>query len=339
MKAAVFKGPGRGLAIEERPDPVAQPGEVLVRVKRAGICGSDLLMTSGEGAQLASDSIVGHEFCGEVVAVGAGVDHIRAGDRVAPLPFIGCGHCPACHAGTPHRCPAARIDVVAGFCEYSRVGANDCVALPPAVSDEEGALIEPLAVGLQAVRKAAMKVGAGVLVLGAGPIGQSAAFWARRLGASRVVVAASSARRSAIATALGATHFVALQGAADPRKEIQDALGGLPDVVFEAVGLPGVIDQAIGHVKPTGTVVSLGLCGGSDSFMPAVALWKEVRLLFSMCYDRADFQYTVDVIASGDHRPSAMITDTIRLDALPQRFERLREANADCKVMVDPLAR
>jgi len=332
----VFKGPGQGLVIEERPDPAADVGEVVIRVHRAGICGSDLHMTSGAGPQLASNSIIGHEFCGEVVAVGAGVAHVRPGDRVTPLPFIGCGHCIACHAGTPHRCPAARIDVVAGFCEYSRVGANDCVVLPPTVSDEEGALVEPLAVGLQAVRKAALTVGAGVLVIGAGPIGLATAFWARRLGASTVVVAANSARKGAIATAMGASHFVALQDAADPRRAMHDALGGLADVVFEAVGLPGTIDQAIGHVKPTGTVVVLGLCNGPDSFTPAVAVWKEVRLLFSMCYERTDFQYTVDVIANGDHRPRAMITDTIRLGALPQRFERLRNTSSDCKVMVDP---
>jgi threonine dehydrogenase-like Zn-dependent dehydrogenase len=335
MKAAVFKGPGRGLVIEERPDPAAEAGEVVIRVRRAGICASDLHMTSGDGPQLATNSIIGHEFCGDVVAVGPGVTHMRPGDRVAPLPFIGCGHCAACYAGTPHRCPAARIDVVAGFAEYSRVGATDCVVLPPAVSDEDGALVEPLAVGLQAVRKAGMGVGSGVLVIGAGPIGLATAFWARRLGARTVVVAANSARRAAIATAVGVTRFVALRDAADPRRDIQDALGGPPDVVFEAAGVAGTIDQAIGHVKPAGTVVVLGLCSGLDSLTPGIAVWKEARLLFSMCYDRTDFQYTVDVLA-GDHRPRAMITDTIGLDALPQRFERLRTATADCKVMVDP---
>lgn len=336
MKAAVFKGPGQGLAIEERPDPTPEAGEVVIRVQRAGICASDLHMTSGEGPQLATNSIIGHEFCGEVVAVGAGVRNLRLGDRIAPMPFIGCGSCPACHAGRPHRCPQARIDVVAGFCEYSRVGANDCAVLPPAVSDEEGALIEPLAVGLQAVRKAAMEVGAGVLVIGAGPIGQATAFWAQCLGAGTVVVLANSL--PAGRPRQGAGRHPLRRGAGGSRSPTGDldVLGGPPDVVFEAVGLPGVIERAVDFVKPTGTIVSLGVCSGTDSFTPAAALWKEVRILFSMCYERRDFQYTVDVIAHGDHRPRAMITDTIRLDVLPQRFESLRNAGSDCKVMVAP---
>lgn len=338
MKAAVFKGAGQGLAlaIEHRPDPVPQAGEVLIRVRRAGICGSDLHLTSGHGPQLPVGSIIGHEFCGEVVAIGAGVDGIRLGDRVAPMPFVGCGACQACFAGRPHQCPAARFDVVHGFSEFSRVGARDCVVLPAGLSDEEGALIEPLAVGLQGVRKAALSIGARVLVTGAGPIGLAAAFWARRLGAGKVAVMAASARRRDLALAIGATHFIAQKDVADPGAAIRDALDGAPDVVFEAVGLPGAIAQAIDYVRPLGTVVSLGFCGEPDSFVPVAALTKELRLLFSMCYDRQDFRYTADVMAAGDRRPKAMITSTIDLDALPERFERLRGATPDCKVMVAP---
>lgn len=338
MKAAVFKGAGNGpaLVIENRPDPVPEAGEVLIKVSRAGICGSDLHLTSGHGLQLPLDSIIGHEFCGEVVAVGTGVDSLKLGDRVAPMPYVGCGKCPACFAGRPHHCPQARFDIVHGFSEYSRVGARDCVVLPAGLSDEEGALIEPLAVGLQGVRKATLPIGARVLITGAGPIGLATAFWAQRLGASRVAVMAASSRRRDIALAVGATHFIAQKEVADPGAAIQEALGGAPDVVFEAVGLPGAIAQAIDYVKPLGTVVSLGFLGEPDSFVPVAALTKELRLLFSMCYDKQDFQYTADVMAGGDHRPRAMITGTINLDALPEKFETLRGASADCKVMVTP---
>lgn len=338
MRAAVFKGPGSNpvLAIESRPDPVPGAGEVLIKVGRAGICGSDLHMTSGEGPQMAVGSIIGHELAGEVIALGTEVEHIRLGDRVAPLPFVGCGHCAACLAGRPHHCPAARFDVVHGFSEYSRVGVRDCVILPTGLTDEDGALIEPLACGLQAVRKAGLVPGARVLVTGAGPIGLAAAFWAQRLGAGRVAVMAASARRGRIATAMGASHFIARKDVTDPVAALRDALGGAPEVVFEAVGLPGAIAEAIDYVKPQGTVVSLGLCSVPDTFVPVVALMKELRLLFSMCYDRQDFQYTAEVMAAGDHRPRAMITDTIGLDALPARLEKLRGASIDCKVMVAP---
>ncbi len=338
MRAAIFKGAGSGpaLVIENRPDPVPEADEVLIKVSRAGICGSDLHMTSEEGPQIGIDSIIGHEFAGEVIALGTGVEQIKLGDRVAPMAYVGCGHCAACLAGQPHHCPLGRFGVVHGFSEYSRVGVRDCVVLPTGVSDEEGALIEPLAVGLQGVRKAALPIGARVLVTGAGPIGLATAFWAQRLGASRVAVMAASARRSGIAKAMGATHFIARKEVADPAAAVQKALGGAPDVVFEAVGLPGAVAQAIDTVKSLGTVVSLGFCSVPDTFVPVIALVKEVRLLFSMCYDKQDFQYTAEVMAAGDHRPRAMITDTVSLDALPGKFESLRGASPDCKVMVAP---
>ena len=248
MKAAVFKAPGQPLVIEERPEPEPETGEVLIRVRRTGICGSDLHMTSGHGQQLALDSVIGHEFCGEVVALGPGVQRLQLGDRVAPLPYIGCGECLACRVGRPIGCPHLK-PVVAGFCEYSRVGERDCVLLPPEVTDAAGALIEPLATGLQGVRKARLEVGARVLVTGAGAIGLAAAFWAGRLGAGKVAVMASSTRRQPIAAAMGASGFIAQGDEPDVSAAIQDVLGGAPDVVFEAVGLPGAIAQAIDYVK------------------------------------------------------------------------------------------
>lgn len=338
MKAAVFRGPGLGLAIEERPDPTPEEGEVVIRVCRVGVCGSDLHATAGPNPQALPGSILGHEFCGEVVSLGAGVSRLAIGDRIAPMPFVGCGACPACFAGRPHHCPRVRFDVLTGFAQYSRAGQQDCVLLPASLSDEEGALIEPMAVGLQAVRKASLPIGARVLVTGAGPIGLATTFWARRLGAGLIVVMARSARRRETALALGADHFIAQQDVADPQAALRETLGGLPDVVFEAVGTPGAIGEAIHFANGDGTVVSLGYCTEPATLLPTEALWKEVRVLFSMCYDRQDFQYAADVMASGDERPRAMITGTVSLDRLPQRFEQLHGASTDCKVLVDPWA-
>lgn len=339
MRAAVFQGVGKPLAIEERPDPTPGPGEVLIKVGRAGICGSDLHMTAEPGSLIAPGTIIGHELAGEVVALGQGVTNVRIGDRIAPLPFVGCGRCAACDDGRPHHCAQARIDVVTGFSQYSRVGANDCIVLPPGLSDEDGALIEPLAVGLQGVRKAQMQVGCRALVLGAGPIGLACAFWARRLGASRVAVMASSRRRERFAHALGATHFIAQGAVSDPAAAVTDALGGPPDVVFEAVGLQGAIGKAMEYVAPRGIVIGLGFTTEPDTYSCTVALMKEVRLWFSMVYEKRDFQYTAEVMAAGERAPHAMITDTVSLEAMPAKFESLRGATADCKVMVAPWGR
>lgn len=337
MKAAVSKGQRLGLRIDEVPDPVPEAEEVVVRVDRVGICGSDLHAAYAEGDAAPEGAILGHEFCGEVVAVGAAVDWLRPGDRVAPMPFRGCGRCVHCLSGRPHHCPEGRMDVLSGFAQYSRAGARECVRLPPEVGDDDGALIEPLAVGLQAVRKAQLPIGARVLVTGAGPIGALTAYWARRLGAGPIAVMARSARREPIARALGATHFIAQQDVANPQEAVCDALGGAPDVVFEAVGVPGAIAAALGFVKPLGTVVSLGFCSGQDSFVPVVPLMKEVRLLFSVCYERADYQYIVDLLAAGERGPRAIVTDRVGLDAMPAKFAALHDGTApDCKVLVHP---
>lgn len=340
MRAAVSKGQGLGLRIDEVPDPAPEADEVVLRVDRVGICGSDLHMAYAATSSAAPEgAILGHEFCGEIVAVGAEVEGLRVGDRVAPMPFRGCGNCMPCRVGQPHHCPEGRIDVISGFAQYSRAGARECVLLQPGVSDDDGALIEPSAVGLQGVRKARMPIGARVLVTGAGPIGVLTAYWARRLGAGPIAVMARSARREPIARALGATHFIAQQEVTNAQEAVCDALGGAPDVVFEAVGVPGAIADAIGFVKPLGTVVSLGFCMEPDTFVPVTALVKELRLLFSMCYERADFQYIAGLLASGETGSRAVVTDRIGLEALPAKFAALHDGTApDCKVMVSPWA-
>lgn len=336
MKAAVFQGVGKPLAVEERPEPVPGPGEAVIKVGRAGICGSDLHMTAEAGSLVTPGTIIGHELAGEVVALGKGVTTLRVGDRVAPMPFVGCGHCAACEDGRPHHCAQARIDVVTGFSQYSRVGAKDCIVLPPELTDEDGALIEPLAVGLQGVRKAQMPIGCRALVLGAGPIGLASAFWARRLGASRVAVMAHSRRRERFARDFGATHFIAQSEVSDPGAAINDALGGSPEVVFEAVGVAGSVGKAMEYVAQRGTIIALGFTSEPESYSCTVAIMKEVRLWFSMVYEKRDFQYTAEVMAAGERAPRAMITDTVSLEAMPAKFESLRGHSADCKVMVAP---
>ena len=336
MRAAVFKRALGRLVVEQHPDPSPEAGELLIRIARAGICGSEIHATSHPARPVGGDTILGHEICGEVIALGKSVERFRVGDRIVPMPYVGCGRCSACLAGKPHLCPGARLGIVAGYCEYTRVGQNECIRVPAEVSDEEAALIEPLAVGLQGVRKAELAVGNRVLVTGAGPIGLAAAFWARRLGASRVVVMANSARRKQFALGMGATHFIAQQEVADATEAVRDVLGGAPDVVIEAAGVPGAIAEAIAHVKPASTVISLGLCWGGDHFCPSAALMKEVRLQFSLCYARSDFEYCATVMAEGDHRPRIMITATVDFDALPAKFESLRGPSADCMVMIAP---
>lgn len=335
MQAAVFKGVGLPLAIETRPDPVPEPDEVVLRVGRCGICGTDLAMTDGSGQTYELNSVIGHEFAGEVVATGTKVTRLKVGDRITALPYAGCGQCATCLAGRPNFCVQFR-GVAGGFGQYLATPERVAVKLPSTLTLADGALIEPLAVSLHGVALAQMTPGARVLVIGAGPIGLGAVHWARRLGAGPIAVTARTRRAESLAMQMGANVFVMPESAQDWVPAASAALGGLPDVVIEAVGKKDLIAQAVSCVRPSGTVLVLGFCSVPDSFIPAIAVWKEVTMRFSMTYSVAEFEHVARVLDSGDVESRAMVTDTVPLAALPASFESLRQRAHQCKVMVSP---
>jgi (R,R)-butanediol dehydrogenase/meso-butanediol dehydrogenase/diacetyl reductase len=333
VKAAIFAALGKPLVIESVPDPTPAAGQVVVRVSRCGICGSDLHLTEDPFFGLPPGAILGHEYAGEVVGVGRDVQRVRVGDRVSVMPIHGCWRCASCVAGEPAWCTQMRIDG-GGYGEYSLANEAQCLSLPVSVTLEDGALVEPLAVGLHGVTVAQLTPGARVLVIGAGPIGLATAFWARRLGAGRVAVTASSNRRESLAYALGATAFI--DPADSSQQAVNRALGAAPDVVFECVGKPGLLARSIEYARPRGTVVILGLCTAIDSLMPFAVVSKEVRLQPAAFYSMRDFEIAADALAANNAVPRAMVTDTVSLDDMPAAFEALRQRNHQCKVMVRP---
>ena len=335
MKAAVFNGVGRPLAIETMPDPIPGANEVVVKIGRCGICGTDLHMTDGHGMTYPEGSIPGHEFAGEIVAKGSAVQGLKIGDLVAAQPITGCGQCAACLVGEPKHCPQM-LGIGSAFAEFTRAGWRECIKLPAGLSLSDGALIEPLAVGLHGVAMAQLRPGATVLVVGAGPIGLSAAFWARRLGASRVAVMARTRRHEEHARQMGATHFVT--ATEDTPGDVARALGGAPEVVLECVGLPGMIDLSMRSVARKGTVVALGFCSVTDHIGPADFLFKELKLVYANTYSTREFQIVADALDAGAVEPRSMVTQTVSFDALPETFESLRTGSTQCKVMLDPWA-
>lgn len=333
MKAAVFRAVGQPLSIETVPDPTPGPTEIVLKVARCGICATDLSMSSGQGQQWPLGTVLGHEMSGEVVAVGSAVTRFKIGDRVAPMSFVPCGACADCLKGEPMWC-AGWLGGSGGFAEYAKGGHLASVKVPENVSIVDAALIEPVAVGLHGVRLAEMKPSARVLVIGAGPIALGAIFWARRLGAGPIAVTASSTRRATLAMKMGATTFLAPEDS-DLASRAAGALGGPPEVVFEAVGKPGIMGLALNCVAQRGTIVSLGFCTIPDEGMvPAVGLFKEARIQFSMVYDVRDYALTADAIG-GSPLP-AMITDTVGFNQLPAAFEAMRKPGGQAKVMLDP---
>lgn len=334
MRAAVFEGVGRPLAIERVADPVPGPGQAVIKVCRCGICGSDIAMSSGIGDTFAPGRIPGHEYSGEVVALGKGVERLRVGDLVTSLPTIGCGRCAACLADDPMRCSGARTSTSHGFAEYLVVGERSAVNLPPMVSFADAALTEPLCCGLRCVHLSRIQPAARVLVIGAGPIGLATAYWARRLGAGPLAVTARTRRAEDLAMAMGASRFVLAND--DLPHQAAEALGGPPDIVFEASGAPGMIARSVDCVKFGGTVGIVGYCSVPDSFVPSLAVLKEVSFYFSFVYTRGDFEHSLEVMNGGDLAASAMITSTVSLDQLPAAFEALRTPTDQSKVMLDP---
>jgi (R,R)-butanediol dehydrogenase/meso-butanediol dehydrogenase/diacetyl reductase len=334
MRTAIFTGAGLPLAIEDRPIPNPAALQAVIRVHRCGICRSDLNMTSGGPLDVPCGTAMGHEYAGEVVDIGAGVTGIRVGDRVTALPLTSCGQCPACIADSPLHCDGFR-SMPGGYGEYALIDARHAMRLPDSLDFADGALVEPLASAHRGMRRLPrLSADVRVAVLGAGAIGGSAAFWARRLGAGPVAMIARSRRNEALAAALGADAFVV--SGDDLSEQLARALGGPPDVVIEAVGSPGAIQQAIDLVRIGGTILSLGGCMKADSIMPATAMYKEIALLFSVAYGVRDFAQSLETLGSGAVEPRALVGETISLSALPARFEAMRQGAHPAKVMVDP---
>jgi (R,R)-butanediol dehydrogenase/meso-butanediol dehydrogenase/diacetyl reductase len=334
MRAIVMQGLHRPLALETLPDPTPEAGEVVVKVGRCGICGSDLHMTEDASYGMGAGSVLGHEFAGEVVALGKGVEGLAMGDLVAVSPLKSCGHCPACVAGEVAWCEHFGLQG-GGYAEYALTRPNQCVKLPKSASLADGAIIEPLAVALHGVNLSGMKAGDKVLILGGGPIGLAAAFWARRRGAGAVVVQDVATYQADRALAMGATCFIA--DPQDPVGAAERALGGKADIVIECVGRPGLIAQAVQQARPRGTILLLGLCTQPDTFNSFAMLSKELRLVTSAFFYRQEYEAALDALCSGAPEPRHLVSDTIGLAATPDRFEALRQRTHDCKVLINPM--
>jgi (R,R)-butanediol dehydrogenase/meso-butanediol dehydrogenase/diacetyl reductase len=332
MRAAVFEGAGRPLRIQELAVPEPAEDEVLLKIAACGICGSDLHMTEHPATFGVNEGFVlGHEFSGEIIRCGRAVTGLRQGDRVAVAPMRGCGRCDNCRQGEPAWCADMRL-IGGGYAEFATVAARQCRALPDDLPTAEGALAEPVAVGLHAVMRSGLKPGNNVLVLGAGPIGLLVAFWARRFGARQVIVADVNRYQEERAAAVGATAFA--QSGPDLAGEIRKQTGAPPDIVFECVGKRGLVDFACRLVRAHGTVVGVGLCVGGDEWDPFAALSKEIQLVFAAFFSMPEFETALEALGPSRFRPQALVTSRIAFGQAPETFEALRRRTTQCKVLI-----
>jgi (R,R)-butanediol dehydrogenase/meso-butanediol dehydrogenase/diacetyl reductase len=340
VKAAVFKEVGQPLSVESVDDPVPREDGLVMKVGYCGICGTDLHATREGLSTACCGQILGHEFVGEVVDVGPKADgDWEVGDNVCAIPFLACGHCAACATGRFFECQdklLSGVDAPGGFAEYVNIGSRETLRLPPDLDLQRAALIEPLAVGIHAVRVSELKAGNRVMVIGAGPIGLTVALWARFFGAREVVVSEMADTRAELARKMGATQVIQPDPAADAEAllaQFCDVAGGPPDVIYECVGAPGLLQQCIEMAPQRGKIIPVGVCEQPDAIMPFFGLIKELQIQFAIAYTRDDFETCMSMLGEGRIDISPMITDVIELDELPAAFEDLRTPSHQCKVL------
>lgn len=332
MKAAIYPGQGKPIAIAELPDPTPGPDDVVLRVHRCGVCGTDLSFTKGAMFDFGPGQF-GHEYAGEIVGVGKNVSGWKPGDRIAVLPSVACGECQSCRAhGNNVLCQASPAKAMVGFAEFAKVPASVATRLPSILSMADGALIEPLAISLYGVQLAQIRPGDRVLVLGGGTVALYAIYWARRLGAGKIVAMSRSARRRDLALEMGADAFLTFGDGEIP--EAIGALGGPPQFVFECVGAEGMLGKAVMHVGQFGKIVSLGFCTSPDAIIPGIASYKCASIQFAVGYSMKEFLYIADQMDKGHCDPKAIITNDIPLVDLPKMFDVLRGPNNETKVHV-----
>jgi (R,R)-butanediol dehydrogenase / meso-butanediol dehydrogenase / diacetyl reductase len=333
MRAAVMQGLHKPLTLETIPDPTPSAGELVVKVGRCGICGSDLHMTEDATYGKGAGDILGHEFAGEVVALGKGTEGMALGDLVSVIPLQSCGTCTSCKSGDIAWCEHFGLQG-GGYAEYAITKPNQCVKLPKSASLADGAIIEPLAVALHGVNMSGLKPDDKILILGGGPIGLAVAFWARRKGALDIVVQDITDYQKHRALQMGADSFSV--DPVDPVGSAERMLGSKADIVFECVGIPGLIAQAVQQVRNRGTILLLGLCTRPDTFNSFAMLSKEVRLVTSAFFTRREYEEALDALDAGAAEPRLLVSDTISLEHTPARFEALRTRTHDCKILIQP---
>ncbi len=327
MKAAVMHSVGK-LTLEDRPRPDIGPADALVAVHYVGVCGSDMaLFENGFIGQsvVTEPMVLGHEAAGTVVKVGNQVTGLRPGDRVALEPGIPCLHCEFCKAGKYNLCPEvffwASLPVTEGaFQQYVRHPASFCHLLPSNVSALEGALIEPLAVGMHAVLQSGFTVGSRAVVLGAGCIGLVTMLSLLAAGASDVTVIDLVANRLKVAQRLGA-HTIQANDPEAVFAELRERYGHGPEFVFETAGTAVTMGQSIDIVKRGGTVTLVGYTkDGRADLNVNLLIDKEITIKTVFRY-RNIYPLAIDAVSSGRIPLREIASDIYSFDAIQDAME------------------
>jgi L-iditol 2-dehydrogenase len=335
MRAAVLRKPGK-VVIEERPIPLAGAGEVVVRVRAVGVCGSDThYYEHGRIGRFVVEAplVLGHEAAGEVTDLGPGVTRLVAGQRVSIEPGVPDLTCGQCLAGRYNLCANMRFfgtpPVDGAFAEYVVVHEAFAHPVPCSVGDDAAALLEPLSVGIWACMKARVTAGSRVLITGAGPIGLVSLQAALAFGATEVVVSDVNPVRLAVAKELGATTVI------DARETSVTDLHRRPEVLLECSGYPPAIGEAIRALDSAGRAVLVGM-GGDEILLPlSVVQERELEVTGTFRY-AGTWPRAIALIASGRIDLDRLVTGTYRLDQAEEALTAGRRDQQSVKVVIHP---
>ena len=337
MKAAIFRG--GDIVVDTMPEPVPAAGQALVKVLSCGICGSDLhaarhahrmvavtrRIPGRTPMDLSRDIVFGHEFCCEVMDYGPKIEKkLKAGTRVCAMPVM-------LEADGPKGMGYSNT-YVGGYAEQMLLSAPMLLEVPNGLSTDHAALTEPLAVGVHAVEKAALKGDEAPLVVGCGPVGL-AVIAALRLKNIRPIVAADfSATRRVLAVKMGA-DIVVDPATEDPYARLAPARRA---AIFECVGVPGVLQQMFEKVPRDARVVVVGVCMEPDTIEPMFGIVKELSLQFVLGYTPEEFARSLHLLAEGQVDAPALITAKVGLDGVKGAFAELANPERHTKILVEP---
>lgn len=330
----------RQLVVADRAQPAAGPGEVLIDVVATGICGSDIHGYTGENGRRVPGQVMGHETVGRIASLGAGTDSFgfAVGQPVTFNPLISCNDCDACDAGQQQHCPERTVigvnpAIVSAFAEQLAVPAENVVALSDGTPIVYGALIEPLAVAFHAVRRARVRAGQKILVIGGGPIGQSVILAALQEGAARVLVSEMDPARRALCERLGATALDPTDRQLD--EQVRAHFGTLADTTIDAVGIKPTIAGALDATKFGGVVSLVGMGSPELAFNAYRVSTEEREIVGSFCYNNQDFRDAAAWVDQGSPVLAELISREVSMEDADAAFAGLAAADGTAgKVLI-----
>jgi threonine 3-dehydrogenase len=332
--------PGPGLTLHHVPRPKPACGEVLVRVRAVGICGSDLhLQRWTRGYEFVASALpvtIGHEFAGNVAEIGSEVVGLEIGQRVAVMPSVTCGQCEACREALLDQC-LTRTSVgftrSGAFAEFVAVPAINCMPIAKLLGYDLAALAEPLTVSMQAVIAGGVRHGSRVLVMGPGTIGQGIALAARRSGAALVVVVGKGdSHRLSVLRSMGFRSLLDIEDADATVQLRQLSMEGF-DIVFEATGWAPSVDQGLRHLKSGGTMVLTGIYGARSELDATDIVRRSLQVRGSYRAPRAVWPHVLATLASSPEEFAPMISHRLPLKRVLEGFS-LSHSRQGSKVMI-----